>query len=321
MVYFWATWLPLALRADPVVAPKVIEVPGWQTRGRGPELGFSFLPSGIVEHHTACMIKDGHDPQWCLNGILAGNASAPGPISQLLVTFTRPGVRWTGNNPDPHVLVIAAGRANHAGSGVYPWGAPAGNGSSIGIEACGPPANGWPSSVIELREHVTAAILRWNGWSTRQVTTHWEYVQPVRPWAKIDPSGRWYAEETLGQLDHWGPQEWRDMVNVTLAPTPPPEPPPSGPPIKEDIMIPAVAKAKGGGPHFACLGHRTGALRMGDTKDHDVTTAYVFGRGGGKAYDIGSRRVVSWSVDSPGSWDAVTGTLTEAEIIAVMGEV
>lgn len=232
-MYAWAHWLADALRSDPFIAPRVIEVDGWQTRGRGPELGFSFLPSGILDHHTACMCRIGHDPQSCLNGILAGNGLAPPPVSQLLGTFTKPGTRWTGSNPDPHIIVVAAGRCNHAGAGVWPWGAPAGNGSAIGIEWCGPPDNGWPDIVVALREHVDAAILRWNGWTTQQLTTHWEYVQPVRPGAKIDPSGAWYAEGSLEQTEHWDPALWRDMVAITMKP---PDPEPEPPPDEEDDM-------------------------------------------------------------------------------------
>lgn len=222
MTYRWATWLAPALQADPFIAKRLILVKGWETRGRPPELGFTFLPSGIVDHHTACMIKVGHDPQSCLNGILAGNGLAPPPVSQLLGTFTPPGVRWTGSNPDPRIMVVAAGRANHAGAGGYPWGAPQGNGSSIGIEWCGPPATGWPDIVIELRQRVDAAILRHNGWGVHQITTHHEYVQPVRPGAKIDPSGFYDAQPKLGQTQPWDAKAWRDGIYQLMNPPKPP---------------------------------------------------------------------------------------------------
>lgn len=220
MAYFWATWLKDALMSDPFVAARVIEVPGWQTRGR-PPADFSFLPTGIVDHHTACLIRHGHDPQTCLNGILAGKVDVPGPISQLFGTWTPPGVKWDGTNADPRIFIVAAGRANHAGTGVYPWGAPGGNGSSIGIEWCGPPETGsWPDVVIELRQRVDAAILRHNGWPVSHVTTHWEYATPSG--RKIDPSAPWRAEPQLAWNAHWSPGLWRLGIADKLVNSQPP---------------------------------------------------------------------------------------------------
>jgi hypothetical protein len=212
-MYAWALWLEAALRADPFVAERLVVVKGWQTRGR-PADQFSFLPSGVLPHHTACMCRDGHDPQNCLNTIVNGREGAPGPISQLLGTFTPFGVRWNGSNPDPRIALLAAGRSNHAGTGVYRWGAPPGNGSSIGIEWCGPPANGWPDVVVELYERVIAAILKDRGWSVNQVTTHNEYARPFG--RKIDPSGAHAAEPHLKQLTPWNPDALRVRVQRRL---------------------------------------------------------------------------------------------------------
>lgn len=223
MTYAWATWMLPALQADPVLAPKIIEVPGWQTHGRPPER-FSFLPSGIIEHHTACMCRIGHDPQNCLNPIVSGYGETPGPISQLLGTFTRPGVKWDGKNVDPHIIIAAAGRSNHAGTGQYSWGAPSGNGSSIGIEWCGP-VDGWPDRVVEFRERVTAALLRNRNWGVHQVDTHYSYARPLG--RKVDPSGRYAHQPTLGLNQPWSVDTWRSKVAARLQPLPPPSPKPS----------------------------------------------------------------------------------------------
>ena len=212
--YHWATWLADALRADPVLAPRVVEVDGWRTRGR-PPADFSFLPSGVIDHHTACMCNVGHDPSSCVRSIMAGNSSAPGPIAQLLTSFTPAGVRWDGRNADPRVFVIAAGRCNHAGAGVYRWGAPEGNGSSIGHEVCGPPEGGWPDIVIEVRARVSAAILRRNGWPFDNVDTHNGYARPLG--RKIDPSGAWRGQPNLGRLAPWNADLWRTTVAGYLA--------------------------------------------------------------------------------------------------------
>lgn len=235
MAYFWATWLADALRKDKFVADRLIEVPGWQTRGRPPEQ-FNFLPTGTLDHHTACMIRVGHDPQACLNGILAGKTEAPGPISQLLGTWTPPGVKWNGSNADPRILVVAAGRSNHAGVGEYIWGAPPGNGSSIGLEWCGPPeTTKWPDVVIELRERVVAAVLKHNGWSIMQATTHWEYAKPTG--RKIDPSGPYIGEPALAWNKHWDPQTWRTRIAERMKDPVPPVIPPVIPPLPPTITV------------------------------------------------------------------------------------
>ena len=247
-VYYWATWLEKALRSDPVVAPRVIIRPGWETAGR-PAEQFSFLPTGVVDHHTACMNKVGHDPQICVNTIMLGNSVAPGPISQLLGTMVKPGTKFDGNNWDPYIVILAAGRANHAGGGTYPaaWGAPEGNGSSIGIEWCGPVEH-WPDFVIEFRARVTAAILRHNGWPVTHTCIHNEYA----PTRKIDPSGAWKQEPNLTLYAHWNHDKWRQEIAkyVTLAPeptpTPTPEPTPTPtPPYEEYEMKPKVYRWPG----------------------------------------------------------------------------
>jgi hypothetical protein len=238
MTYAWARWLLPALLTDPVVAPKVIVVPGWETRGR-PPAEFSFFPSGLLDHHTACFCRVGHDPQSCINGIVAGNAITPGPISQLLGTFTRPGVKFTGGNVDPHIVVIAAGRANHAGSGRYNWGAPSGNGSSIGIEWCGP-VDRWPDRVVEFRERVDAALLRDRNWGVHQIDTHHSYATPSG--RKIDPSGATSFQPTLGITAPWSASLWRTRVAARMSPPPPPLPPP---PPQGDDMRPIITTWQG----------------------------------------------------------------------------
>lgn len=217
MTYVWARWLADALHSSPRLAGKVVEVPGWEWRGRPPSR-FSFLPSGLMAHHTACGIRRGHDPQWCANAIVDGVGSTPGPIAQLLGTWNAPGTRWDGRNLDPHIMVLAAGRSNHAGSGEYRWGAPAGNGSSIGIEWCGPPGEDerWPEQVTDFYLAVVDALLAWNGWSVEQVTTHWEYARPRG--RKVDPSGAWRDQMTLRRDEPWNPDVFRAGVAAVRVP-------------------------------------------------------------------------------------------------------
>jgi hypothetical protein len=187
------------------------------------------------------MLKIGHDPQTCANVIMSGNSVAPGPISQLLGTMTRPGVKFDGSNFDPYIMVLAAGRCNHAGAGKYPWNAPEGNASSIGIEWCGPTSY-WPDLVIEFRARVTAAILRHNGWGVHQSCIHNQYA----PTRKIDPSGAWHQEQNLPLLGHWNYDKWRnEITKYVKLPEPIINPPltPSNP--TEDEMKPQMYRFPG----------------------------------------------------------------------------
>lgn len=101
---------------------KVVEVPGWQTRGRPASTG-GFAPGGVLCHHTAT--SKATSVEDCLHLLVNGRSDLPGPLCQL--SLDRQGV----------VYVVAAGRANHAGvakpSGTMVGGD--GNVLYIGIEA------------------------------------------------------------------------------------------------------------------------------------------------------------------------------------------
>lgn len=280
--YYWSTWLADALRSDPFIADRVVEVDGWRTRGR-PPAQFSYLPSGVLDHHTACMCNVGHDPASCLRQIIAGNASAPGPIAQVLESMTPTGVRYDGTNCDPRIYVIAAGRSNHAGAGVWPWGAPEGNGSAIGIEACGPAADGWPDLMIEVRARVSAAILRHNGWPIERLTTHNEYARPSG--RKIDPSGAWPLEPDLGRLQPWSAATWRHHVARFLVPAPPApdpevEPFPTPTPPEEDDMPKnfLVVDSRDGAYYVTDMATFKTPVNNGEQAGDDVRVFGVVGR-------------------------------------------
>lgn len=300
MTYAWARWLAPALRSNPRLASRVVEIPGWETHGRPPSQ-FSFLPSGILGHHTACGIRHGHDPQSCVNGIRAGHSGTPGPIAQLLGTFTPLGVPWRGDNLDPRIVIIAAGRSNHAGAGEYPWGAPSGNGSSIGVEWCGPPPDGidWPDAMVEFRAEVESTLLRWNGWSTRHYTTHYHYARPLG--RKIDQSGPWRDEPTLRRTQPWGLEAWRSRLDALLAPIP-------TPPIEGDTMQQLIYRVRRGDREFTGFSYgemlgwqRNGAVAALDAKTIAAATelhdfADEFNREHGTT--ISAFEVLLWVIES-----------------------
>lgn len=123
MAYVWQRWLAREFRA---AGRKVIEVDGWENRGRPASTG-NFDPQGpSTTHHTGTRSgPDNNAPS--LSVLISGRSDLPGPLCQYAVAY------------DGTVYVIAAGRANHAGSvgksGVpgMPYGAD-GNALAVGDE-------------------------------------------------------------------------------------------------------------------------------------------------------------------------------------------
>lgn len=95
---------------------KVQKVKGWQTRG----VPGTFAPRGVLNHHTAS--ASGNLP--CLGIVTVGRSDLSGPLCNILL------------GRDGTVVLIAAGRANHAGLGGPFRGIPqdSGNAFTIGIE-------------------------------------------------------------------------------------------------------------------------------------------------------------------------------------------
>lgn len=161
----WMTWLADVLRDAGL---QVDEQPGWKTSGRGPMAAVR----GILCHHTGGSTK-GNAPSLAL--VRNGRADLPGPLSQLVL------------GRDGTFFVVAAGRCNHAGAGIW-QGITAGNSSFIGIEAenAGTGADPWPVAQMDAYIAGCAAILRHLGLSAQMVAGHKEYATP--PGRKIDPT-------------------------------------------------------------------------------------------------------------------------------------
>jgi peptidoglycan hydrolase-like protein with peptidoglycan-binding domain len=163
---FSLTWLPdVLLEAGLKVAP----VDGWEFRGIG-DIGDVF---GVICHHTAGP-KQLNMPS--LKTIINGRPDLSGPLAQL------------GLGRDGTFYVIAAGRCNHAGPGMWN-GITAGNSHFIGIEAentGNPDDQPWPSVQMEAYRRGVAAILRHAGRDTEWCAGHKEYALPHG--RKTDPS-------------------------------------------------------------------------------------------------------------------------------------
>ena len=162
------TWLSTVLQNAGL---KVAEVPGWQNRGRPAPLG---IIKGVICHHTAGS-KNGNMPS--LNVIINGRSDLPGPLAQL------------GLGRDGTFYIIAAGRCNHAGNGIWK-GETNGNSSFIGIEAENtggfknppgpkdPPLDPWPVAQLNAYYRGVAAILSHVGASSNMCCGHKEYALP-----------------------------------------------------------------------------------------------------------------------------------------------
>ncbi|WP_226578277.1 peptidoglycan recognition protein family protein [Acuticoccus sediminis] len=145
---------------------KVAEVEGWQARGSK-----TFGPiRGIICHHTAGA-RTGNYPS--LRIVRDGRPGLSGPLSQL------------GLGRDGTWYVIAAGRANHAGSGSWK-GQTAGNTCFIGIEAenVGDGTDPWPEVQLEAYARGVAALALHYGLDVDMVIGHKEWA----PSRKIDPA-------------------------------------------------------------------------------------------------------------------------------------
>ncbi|KLU22958.1 peptidoglycan-binding protein [Caballeronia mineralivorans PML1(12)] len=147
---------------------KVAEVPGWEKRGRG-DVGDIV---GVICHHTAGP-RAGNMPS--LGTLLQGRPDLSPPLAQL------------GLGRDGTFYVVAAGRCNHAGAGVW-QGSRLGNSNFIGIEAENtglPDDSPWPEVQVECYQRGVAAILRHIGRSEMYCAGHKEYALP--PGRKKDP--------------------------------------------------------------------------------------------------------------------------------------
>jgi peptidoglycan hydrolase-like protein with peptidoglycan-binding domain len=141
---------------------KVALVPGWEERGRGDV--HEIL--GVICHHTGGQ-RHGNMPS--LRTLVDGRSDLRGPLAQL------------GLGRDGTYYVIAAGRCNHAGAGIWN-GVSNGNSNFIGIEAentGGSDDFPWPAVQMDAYHRGVAAILKHVGQSARGCAGHREYARPI----------------------------------------------------------------------------------------------------------------------------------------------
>lgn len=156
------TWLRDVLQRAGL---RTAEVQGWEGRGLG-DIRESY---GVLCHHTAGA-KNGNMPS--LTTLVAGRPDLRGPLAHL------------GLGRDGTYYLIAAGKAQHAGKGM--WAGVTGNDHFIGIEAenTGRDDDPWPEVQVRAYQRGVAAILEYLGLDADHCAGHKEYA----PGRKIDPT-------------------------------------------------------------------------------------------------------------------------------------
>ncbi len=158
------TWLPNVLLEANL---KVAFDDGWETRGHG-DVGPTF---GVICHHTGSR-RPGNMPalKTLRDGRVGkdGKVELAGPLCQL------------GLGRDGTFYMIAAGKAHHAGKGIW-TGIRNGNHHFIGIEAVhsGLRVDPWPDIQMDAYRRGVAAILNHLRLSHERCAGHKEYAQPL----------------------------------------------------------------------------------------------------------------------------------------------
>jgi hypothetical protein len=151
----------------------VVEHPGWKTRGKD-----GMRPKIVIGHHTATHWTT---PDTVVTNLLVnGRSDLPGPLCHL------------GLNRQGTFIVIASGKANHAGVGK--WQDADESVETVGIEAYNygngvpfPSREPWPQAQLDAYDRGVAALLSHLGRDERFFCGHREWALPKG--RKPDPSG------------------------------------------------------------------------------------------------------------------------------------
>lgn len=140
---------------------RVVEVAGWQARGSS-----TYEPHLALHHHTASSPR-GATPSLAV--VIYGRSDLPGPLAQVLQSREPDG--------DDIAYVIAAGRANHAGRGV--WRGISGNSRAGGVEVEHTGTGRVSAHRREITCRILAAILEGGSKDARNACQHFEYATPA----------------------------------------------------------------------------------------------------------------------------------------------
>ncbi len=192
----WDTGLADRIRAKGV---RVVEVDGWKTRG-----STTYEPLLALWHHTAGAAT-GAVPS--LATCIYGRPGLSGPLCQVMQS----------REPDGNDIayVIAAGRANHSGVGI--WRGIAGNSQAFGVEVEHIGAGQPPGHRHEITARILAAGLEGGSRDARNCCRHAEYATPAG--RKIDfavAAFPWNADGMRARVAYWIGREEEDVDEATL---------------------------------------------------------------------------------------------------------
>lgn len=179
----------------------VIEVNNWRTRGRS-----TLDPRGAVNHHTAGA-RRGKIPS--LNILVNGRSDLPGPlcnVAQSRSTEFDPSAKYD------EVYLVAAGRANHAGSGG--WKGLKGNSSVFGleIEHVGDLSRElWPERRQHTAYRIHAALAEVGGYPPDMIAQHAEWTS--RKIDFVEQDGHAFRSSVTETL-RLGREEEEDMKSL-----------------------------------------------------------------------------------------------------------
>lgn len=182
---------------------KVSETSGWTSRGRPG----AYAPFAVLNHHTATASASYANPAPTLNMCINGRSDLPGPLCQVMIGY------------DGTCHIIAAGRANHAGSARSSPPIPAGDGNAmmVGFEwdysGTAPPSPEQYAAAILANAAVLRRMIRDGTYSKGHRETSTE--------GKIDPYGvdldqfrREVAAQIAGGSAGADDQEEDDMILI-----------------------------------------------------------------------------------------------------------
>jgi len=138
----------------------VKEQPGWQTRGKSD----GFTPNGVMWHHTASGL--GRDAP-SLGTVTDGRIDLAGPLCNVLMTRSN------------ICIVIASGKANHAGTGAWRGVTNRGNSTMYGIEIENTGYNStepWRLDQLFVIAKATAALIGYDASRVPECCMHKEYT-------------------------------------------------------------------------------------------------------------------------------------------------
>ncbi len=163
---------------------KIRYISGWKSRGRD----WTRTPAGITDHHDASSRKSG---EWGNLGAITYGRRSPtvvsGPLSQFQVARCLDGI--------PKVAIVAAGRANHAGTG-GPYGRVPQNAGNSWLYGAEKANNGVSEPYTPAAMYAAKALY----WAVLQETSSPGLLLQHKEWAprrKVDSrySGAWMRRE------------------------------------------------------------------------------------------------------------------------------